>query len=115
MLLSTTYFYGQSVEFTIKFDTANCSYEVYATSDTTGDIFVAGGSQISIVLPEAVGDSSLTVTSASSLSWVDNSQVYAPLADTTSDFHSIATNGGLLSFVATEELLIFTFELPGSA
>ncbi|QEE48048.1 hypothetical protein FUA48_00170 [Flavobacterium alkalisoli] len=115
MLLSTTYFYGQSVEFTIKFDTANCSYEVYATSDTTGDIFVAGGSQISIVLPEAVDDSSLSVTSASSLSWVDNSQVYAPLADTTSDFHSIATNGGLLSFVATEELLIFTFELPGSA
>ncbi len=115
MLISTTYFYGQNVEFTIKFDEASCTYGVYATPDFTNPAFIfAGGSQISIVVPASVDNAILDITT-NTYGWADSSQIYAPAADTSSDFHGVSANGGVVSFTSGVELLMFSFELPNSA
>ncbi len=115
MLISTTYFYGQNVEFTIKFDETSCTYGVYATPDFTNPAFIfAGGSQISIVVPASVDDTTLDIE-ANTYGWADSSQIYAPAADTSSDFHGVSANGGVVSFTSGVELLMFSFELPNSA
>ncbi|WP_417366193.1 hypothetical protein [Flavobacterium beibuense] len=116
MLISTTYFYGQqNVEFTVKFDEASCTYGVYATPDFTNPAFIfAGGSQISIVVPASVDNTTLDIAT-NTYGWADSSQIYAPAADTSSDFHGVSANGGVVSFTSGVELLMFSFELPNSA
>src|SRR5690606_4303298 len=115
MLISTTYFYGLNVEFTIKFDEASCTYGVYATPDFTNPAFIfGGGSQISIVVPASVDNAILDITT-NTYGWADSSQIYAPAADTSSDFHGVSANGGVVSFTSGVELLMFSFELPNSA
>ena len=112
MLIPSQYLYSQQVDFTLKYVLATNTYEVYARpdADQTG-FFISGGSQITIVMPASVPDMALSITTVTGGPWTDNSQVYAPGADTVHDFHGIATNGSTVNFVAGQELLLFRFTL----
>ncbi|WP_129751695.1 gliding motility-associated C-terminal domain-containing protein [Flavobacterium beibuense] len=103
------------IDFTVRFDPATCTYEVYALPNfSTSDFFISAGSQISVVLPASVDNQALVVTSVNGGVWLDASQVYAPAADTANDYHAIATDGSAFDFVAGNELLLFTFVLPNT-
>lgn len=105
---------GQSVDFTLRYNSLTAEYEVYGTSDfTDSNYFVGGGIQLSVVLPAEIADVGLTVTTETGGIWFDNSQIFAPAADTNHDFHGIASNGSAMSWIAGEEALLFKFTIPG--
>ena len=107
---------AQDVNFTIRYNSISSEYEVYGTPDFDDPFFfVGGGSQLTVVLPDSVGDSPFAITTINGGIWVDNSQIYAPAADPIHDFHGIASNGSSLIFANDQELLLFTFSLPGDA
>jgi len=104
---------AQKIDFTLKYNNENNLYEVYGKADfTDGQFFVGGGSQLSIILPTDLIDYPLTIQSVAGGPWTDNSQVYAPQADATHDYHGIATNGSKMNFQKDLETLLFTFKLP---
>jgi len=105
---------AQDIDFTVRFNATAGNYEVYALPDFSDPAyFVGGGTQISLVLPNSISDAPLAITTVNGGFWTDNSQVYAPTADPAHDFHGIASNGSIISLVANEELLLYTFTLPG--
>lgn len=102
------------IEFTIKFNPATCTYEVYALPNfTQNNFFIAGGSQISVAIPALAGDEPLAITTLAGGIWTDNSQVYSPGASPANDFHAISSDGSLINFADGTEVLLFTFQLPG--
>jgi len=112
ILFSTQYLHSQQIDLTLKYVSATNMYEVYARPDfTQANFFLAGGSQITVVVPAAVSDGALSVTTVDGGPWSDNSQVYAPGADSASDYHGVATNGSTVDLVANNELLLFRFTL----
>ncbi|MEM6316090.1 MAG: Ig-like domain-containing protein [Bacteroidota bacterium] len=105
---------AQDIDFTVRFNPTSGNYEVYALPDFSDPAyFVGGGTQISLVLPNSIADAPLSITTVNGGIWTDNSQVYAPTADPAHDFHGIASNGSIISLVAGQELLLYTFTLPG--
>jgi len=110
------YLQGQNIDFTLRYDATTSKYEVYGRPDFDDPFFfVGGGNQISLVFPASVEDSPIAVQTVNGGLWLDNSQVYAPTADPSHDFHSIASNGSGVSFVNGEELLLFTFMITGTS
>jgi len=106
---------GQNIEFTLRYNEALDQYEVYALPDASNPTyFVGGGSQISLVLPASIPDAPLFITTVNGGLWTDNSRVFAPGADPAHDFHGIASSGSFVSFVAGQELLLYTFQLTPS-
>ena len=105
----------QKVDFTLRYNPTNSVYEVYAKPQFTGSFTVGGGSQLSVIVPASYSNASIAITSAAGGPWGDNSQVYAPSSQPTSDFHSITTNGTTpsISFVSGTETLIYSFSLGG--
>lgn len=107
---------AQQVELNVKFNPSACIYEVYARPNFTQNNFIlAGGSQISILFPNTVSNSSVVITNVNGGPWSDNSQVYAPAAMPDYDFHALSTNGSVVNFTAGQELLLLTFQLPGDS
>ncbi|PZR23313.1 MAG: hypothetical protein DI539_03410 [Flavobacterium psychrophilum] len=101
------------IEFTVRFNPATCSYEVYARPNFTATNYhIAGGSQISVLLPAAIDNVPVAITTVNGGLWTDSSMVYAPGAQPANDFHAVATNGSTVNFQAGQELLLFTFVLP---
>jgi len=114
LMCSTYSVSSQDIDFNLRYNGTSNVYEVYAKPAFSNPFyFVGGGSQITVVLPESIGDSPLSISTVSGGLWSDNSQVYAPTADPVHDFHSIASNGSPITFLDGEELLLFTFTLPG--
>lgn len=107
---------AQQLELNITFSPSTCTYSVYARPDFTQNNFIlAGGSQVSILFPTSVGNSSVIITNVNGGPWSDSSQVYAPAAMPANDFHALSTNGSAVNFTAGEALLLFTFQLPEDA
>lgn len=107
---------GQNIDFTLKYNQSTSEYEVYARSDSSNFNFsVGGGSQLTMVFPASILDTAFTVTTVNGGQWSDNSRVFAPTADSANDFHAIASNGSPITLVAGQELLLFTFTIPGTA
>ncbi len=107
---------GQDIEFTLKYNEADDRYEVYALPNASNaSYFVGGGSQISLVLPESIGNTPLAITTVNGGIWTDNSRIFAPAADPVHDFHAIASSGSFINLTVGEELLLFHFQLapPG--
>ncbi|MHA3786584.1 Ig-like domain-containing protein [Flavobacterium hauense] len=101
------------IELTVRFNPTACRYEVYARPNFTAtNYFIASGSQVSVLLPAALNDVALAITTVNGGLWTDSSTVYAPGAQPANDFHAIATNGSGVNFQAGQELLLFTFVLP---
>jgi len=104
---------AQNADFTLKYNSSSSQYEVYVKADVDfPKFFVGGGSQISIVLPAEIEDQRLLVETVEGGPWLDNSQLYAPEACKTCDFHGIASNGSMISLKKGEEKLLFTFTVP---
>ncbi len=107
--------HGQNIEFTLRLNITTSAYEVYARSDfDDASFFVGGGNQLSLVLPASVNDAPIAIQTANGGLWLDNSQIYAPEADSAHDFHSIASNGSIIEFISNEETLLFSFSFPGN-
>jgi len=114
MFFVTTNLFGQQNEFSLRFNFASQEYEVYVRPDISNpNFFVGGGSQLSIVVPESVGDIPFSVTTVNGGLWFDNSNIFAPAADPDHDFHSVASNGSFINLQVDQELLLFKFQLPG--
>ena len=114
LLFNISLLSAQDIELTVRFDAPNCTYGVYATPNFTQNNFiVAGGSQITVLLPSEMENTPLSVTTVAGGTWSSNSQVYAPGASPGNDFHAISSNGSGVNFVSGEEILLFTFTLPG--
>ncbi len=105
--------HAQNADFTLRYNQTSNEYEVYVKSDIDfPKFFVGGGSQISIVLPSEIENSRLLVETVEGGPWLDNSQLYAPDACKTCDYHGIASNGSMISLKKGEEKLLFTFVVP---
>jgi hypothetical protein len=115
LLFTSSLFAQQQVDFTLKYNAVTSEYEVYGKPTLTGLFSTGGGSQLTVMTPASLADAPITITSVEGGPWADNTQMYAPSAQTSTDFHSITTNGTApnISFVAGVEKLIYKFTLPG--
>ena len=104
---------AQNIQLNLRYNNAESRYEVYALPDATNPAFFWGPSQISVVAPNSVTDFPFLVTSVTAGAWQDNSQIYMPTADPTSDFHGVGSLGATIDFIANQEKLIFHFVLSG--
>ena len=105
----------KQVQYTVKFDPATCTYAVYALPNFTAtNFFIAGGTQVGVVLPATIQDVALNITNVNGGLWTDASDVFAPGASPANDFHAISSNGSMVNFQAGQELLLFTFQLPNN-
>ena len=114
--IGNSVFAQQQVDFTLKYNTTTSEYEVYGKPLQSGSFSVGGGSQLTVMLPASYANTAITsVTSVLGGPWADNTQLYAPSASPTNDFHSITTNGTAptISFTAGQEHLIYKFTLTG--
>ncbi|RYY51889.1 MAG: hypothetical protein EOO09_22700, partial [Chitinophagaceae bacterium] len=115
LLMPVQCLYPQQIDLTLKYIPANNVYEVYARPDfSQNNFFLAGGSQISVLVPASVANNGISVASVNGGPWADNSQIYAPAADASRDYHGIATNGSQVNFTAGTELLLFRFSVSGN-
>jgi hypothetical protein len=75
-------------------------------------------SSFSIVVPASVPDTPLVLTTVEPAGaiWVNNSNIYAPTADLTSDYRYVTKPGGgtYTTFNDGDNILLFTFSLGGS-
>ncbi|MVM30759.1 hypothetical protein GO755_12010 [Spirosoma sp. HMF4905] len=95
----------------LKYNSTQNRYEVYARPNFKGSRFALGPSQISVVLPKAVADQPLTIVSKTA-NWADYSIVYAPQAEPDVDIHGVTTMGMLIDFEKSAQILLFSFSLP---
>lgn len=100
---------------TLRYNIAQSRYEVYGRPTFSQANFNWGSAQVSIVTPSSVANVAFTVTSAAGGSWDDISQAYSPSAASSSDFHGIGSQGKKTDLVANQELLLFSFTLPGNS
>lgn len=117
LLLAVISTYAQSgqIDLTLRYNLAQSRYEVYARPNFSQTGFLWGSAQVSVVTPASVGNGAFNVTSHNAGAWDDNSQLYAPAAAPGLDFHGIGSTGRSTTLVANQELLLFSFTLPGNA
>lgn len=96
----------------LKYNTEADRYEVYAEANFTDEHFLLGASQISVVVPKSVADGSLNIVSATA-HWTDYSNVYAPTAAPSHDFHGINTMGKSIEVQPNTPVMLFAFSLKG--
>jgi len=107
--------YGQNqIDLTLRYNLAQSRYEVYARPSFSQTDYLWGSSQVSIVAPSSVANAAFAVTSYEGGGWDDNSQIYAPLAASTLDFHGIGSPGKKITLIAGQEKMLFSFTLPGN-
>lgn len=122
LLLSALSYVGfaqNQIDLTIKYNLGTARYEVYAIPNfsapgsATNNTFRVGLTQITVVIPKASNPQPLSISSVAGGTWIDNTQVYAPPAAPSSDFHAVATTGNAIVLQSGVEALLFTFTLPG--
>ncbi len=107
--------YGQKgLELTLKYNSQSVRYEVYAKPNFSQRNFLLGPSQITMVLPSAVSDEKLRIQNSDGGTWEDNSIVFSPTVNPTSDYHGITTLGAKTDFIEGFETLLFSFLLSES-
>lgn len=108
--------YAQNnVDLTLRYNLAQSRYEVYARPNFSQTDFLWGSSQITVVTPASLTNVAFSVSSLDAGGWDDSSPLYAPAAAPAYDFHGIGSSGKKANLVANQELLLFTFTLPGNA
>lgn len=107
--------YGQKgLELTLKYNSQSVKYEVYAKPNFSQRNFLLGPSQITMVLPSAVVNEKLRVQNSDGGTWEDNSIVFSPTINPTSDYHGITTLGAKTDFIEGVETMLFSFLLSES-
>ena len=113
LFLSSIPMLAQNLQLTVRYNLALSRYEVYALPSSSNGSFFWGPSQISLVVPAAIPDADLVITSVEAGAWDDNSNAFAPGAAPGSDFHGVGSLGAPVNFTSGVEKLIFHFTLPG--
>jgi hypothetical protein len=109
-LISLSSFAQGTIDLTVKWSTTQNRYEVYAKPTFTSAVFTWGSSQVSVVVPAAAPNSSLTIVlNQNAGGWSTPNQVYAPTADPAHDFHSFLSIGQPTALTAGAETLLFAF------
>jgi hypothetical protein len=104
----------KGIELTIKYNADFDKYEVFARANFTQKNFILGPSQITISIPASVADEKLRIFNSDGGTWVDNTYVFAPKANTAADYHAISTLGAKTNFANGIETLLFYFTLPNA-
>ena len=113
--IGLTSYAQNTIDLTLRYNLAQSRYEVYARPNFSQTNFLWGSAQITVVAPASVANSAFSVVSVAAGGWNDPSPLYAPTAAPSLDFHGIGTTGNKTTVVANQELLLFTFTLPGNA
>jgi hypothetical protein len=113
LMVALTGYTQNRVDLTLRYNTSQSRYEVYARPNFSQVNYLWGSSQISVVTPTSVANAPFVITSLAGGSWVDASALYAPVAASGSDFHGISSGGQAVTLQAGQELLLFSFTLPG--
>lgn len=107
-------FAQNSIQYSVKWNTTQNRYEVYAKPSFTQSNFAWGTSQVGIVTPSSAPDA-ITVTSSAIPGWsVGQTIILAPAAQPTSDFFGVSTTGGTVNLVANSEIMLFSFVFQSS-
>ncbi|GAB2552911.1 hypothetical protein GCM10027085_50610 [Spirosoma aerophilum] len=101
---------AQTVDYTIRYNLTQARYEVYARPNFTQSQYNWGSAQVTVVTPASLTNVAFNVTSAAAGGWTDNSDVFDVQS---SDFHAVGTTGLKVNLTINEELLLFSFTLPG--
>lgn len=99
---------AQNIEISLRYNIVDARYEVYALPDASNPNFMWGPSQLTLVVPNSVGDQPIVATSLNAGNWVDNTQAYAD-----NDYHGFGSDGALVTLTTNSEVLLFYFVLPG--
>lgn len=104
-------FAQNKIDLTVKWSAAQNRYEVYARPNFTNASFTWGSSQITLVVPAATPNGSITVTPVNAGTWstISNNQVYAPAADPAHDFYAVLSSGQPVALTNNTETLLFHF------
>ncbi len=113
LMLALTGYAQNQVDLTLRYNTSQNRYEVYAKPNFSQVNYLWGSSQISVVTPASVANAPFVMLSSAGGSWEDASALYAPAAASGSDFHGISSGGRAVTLQAGQELLLFSFTLPG--
>lgn len=103
---------AQDITLSLRYNVGNERYEVYAKPSFTQRSFAWGPSQVTVVVPANTPDRFFNIRTTDAGYWANNTDVYAPTATPTVDYHSITTAGGKVDFYANTEQLLFDFALP---
>lgn len=109
IIASISFAQQNGIQLTVRWNIANNRYEVFAKPNFSQANFTWGPSQISVVVPASAPNAAFTITSLAAGVWGNNTNVYAPTADTAHDFHSVDSNGATTSLTSGTELLLFAF------
>lgn len=104
--------FGQlKIDLRLDFDEYSKTYKVLAKPNFSKKDFLWGPSQISLVFPEKIQDSSIDIASRNAGVWSDNSRIFAPKSQIDCDFHGFGTNGAHIDLVEGYEYELFEFSL----
>ena len=111
VVASVSFAQQNGIQLTVRWNTANNRYEIFAKSNFTQSNLTWGPSQITVVVPAATPNAPFMITSLAAGVWGNNTNVYSPTADATHDFHSVDSNGASTNLTNGVELLLFAFTL----
>ncbi|GEM_PF-4068788 len=106
-----------NVDLTLKYDKDANVFEVYGRSDTTMDVFQSfEGNVITVIMPEEVSNSPVTMVQSSGLfgTWGAQTPIFSPPMAPDIDVHPFRLDIPDFNFsmVEDEEFLMFSFQLP---
>lgn len=110
-LMSLTSFAQGTINLTVKWNTTQSRYEVYAKPTFTSAVFNWGVSQVTVVVPASAPDNLLAITSVNAGGWglATSNQAFAPAADPNHDFNAVISGGQAVALTSGVETLLFTF------
>lgn len=111
-LISLSSFSQGTVDLTVRWNTTQNRYEVYARPNFSRASFTWGSSQVTVVTPASAPNVALNITSANAGGWSTFNQIFAPTAASTLDFHSVISSGQPVAFTTGQEILLFSFTFP---
>jgi len=116
-LMSLTSFAQAIIDLSVKWNSAQSRYEVYARPNFTSASFTWGFSQITVVVPASAPDNLLSINSVNAGGWglIASSQVFAPAASPNNDFNGIQSSGQPVALTQGQETLLFTFTFADNA
>jgi len=106
--------FEESLDLKTEYNVSTERYEVYARADVDYNGADLNVSQISLVFPEDVLSSDLTIMSSAptNSSWMMNNVVNSPMADSVHNFISFLNFGGTIAVPVNTWLLLFEVEHP---
>jgi hypothetical protein len=109
--MTLTSFAQGTIDLTVKWNSTQSRYEVYAKPTFTSASFTWSTSQVTVVVPASAPDNLLNITSVNGGGWglAASNQAFAPAAAPSHDFNGVISGGQALALTSGVETLLFTF------